>query len=247
MLSTVVLAEALLHRWLASYDGTVARFVVPSRFYIEKLVEWGLPRERFVHLPNFVDCASIATRYSAGRAFLYFGRLSPEKGVATLIDAAARAAVPLWIAGDGPQRGELERKAERVGADATFLGRLDGSRLREAIRAARVTVLPSEWYENAPLSALESLATGKPVIGAAIGGIPEIVTNGETGWLFTPRSVAALASAMRAAATAPDARIEAMGRAARIDAERRFDGPVYGRRIRGVYAELGVLRRVAFA
>lgn len=126
------------------------------------MVEWGWDDQRFVHIPNFVDATSYQPDYTAGKAFLYFGRLSPEKGLTTLIKAAARVKVAVSMAGDGPQLDELRELAQEEGADVTFLGHLSGQNLHSAVRAARATVLPSEWYENAPISMLESYALGKP-------------------------------------------------------------------------------------
>ena len=239
-LSGIVLAEALVTRLLDAYRRSVDRFVVPSRFYADKLVEWGWPRDRFVHVANFVDCAAIAPRYEPGHAFLYFGRLSPEKGLVTLVRAAARARVSLWLAGVGPQRAALEREAQIAGADVSFLGHLAGEDLYDAVRACRATVLPSEWYENGPISVLESFAAGKPVLAADIAGIPEHVEAGETGWLFASADVESLAATLRRAAEASDALLREMGRAARSAAERMFDVPIYQRRMSALYAELGV-------
>src|SRR5262245_28914725 len=87
-LSGVVFAETLLHQTLGTYRNKVDRIVVPSRFYREKLVEWGWPREKLVHIPNFVDVASFSTDWTEGDYFVFAGRLAPEKGVDTLIRAA---------------------------------------------------------------------------------------------------------------------------------------------------------------
>src|SRR5262249_8776576 len=162
-------------------SANVERFVVPSRFVIDKLVEWGWDRDRFVHIPNFVETARFEPRGTPGRSFLYFGRVSPEKGLDTLIRAGALARVPVTIVGAGAEREALERLAADVGADATFLGHQTGEALHDAIRSARAVVLPSTWYENAPLSVLEAYALHRPVIGSDIGGIPELIRDGETG------------------------------------------------------------------
>ncbi len=122
----------------------------------------------------------------------------------------------------------------------SFLGHLSGEELYGAVRACRAAVLPSEWYENGPISVLESFAAGKPVIATNIAGIPEHVEAGETGWLFASADVEALAATLRRAADAPDALLRGMGRAARSAAERLFDVPVYKRHMSALYAELGV-------
>jgi glycosyltransferase involved in cell wall biosynthesis len=88
-LSALAFAEAVLHRALGTYAKYVSRFAVPSRFYIDKLCQWGWPRSAFAYVPNFVNAENYRAQPSAGRGFIYFGRLSREKGLATLIRAAA--------------------------------------------------------------------------------------------------------------------------------------------------------------
>lgn len=238
-LSAVVMSEALLHGALQSYEKNVDRFVVPCRYYQDKLVEWGWDAKRFVHIPNFVDATGYTPDYSAGKTFLYFGRLSPEKGLITLIKAAAKAKVPVSMAGDGPQLEELRAVAQQEGADVAFLGHLSGEHLHTAVRAARATVLPSEWYENAPISMLESYALGKPAIGAAIGGIPELIPNESVGASFTSKSVDDLAVALRRFADMPDAKVQEMGRGARQLVEQEYSAARYVERIRDLYASVG--------
>jgi glycosyltransferase involved in cell wall biosynthesis len=155
-------------------------------------------------VPNGIDASEFPTSKGPGHGFLYAGRLSAEKGVGTLVEAAARARVPLEIAGDGPASEDLRRQAQRSGADIRFLGRLDREPLLERLWRARAVVLPSEWYENAPMAALEALASGVPVVGAAIGGIPEMVRDGETGLVFEPRNVEGLAACLVRLDAEPD-------------------------------------------
>jgi glycosyltransferase involved in cell wall biosynthesis len=234
------MAESVLHRMLGSYRDCVSRFIVPSRFYLEKFVEWGFPRERFAHVPNFVDAARYAAQFAPGKSFLYFGRISREKGVATLIRAAAEARVPLEIAGTGPQQQELAQLASELGADVKFLGYLTGEALHEVVRRARAVVLPSEWYENAPMSILEAYALGKPVIGATIGGIPELIREGVTGVTFTSGEAASLSAALRDIASRADAELENMGREGRDWVSSEFTAAGYRQRIADTYRALGV-------
>lgn len=239
-LSGMILLETLVHRALRCYTDHVDRLVTPSRFYLEKLVEWGWERERFVHVPNFVDCAVHRPNYTPGSAFLYFGRLGPEKGVRTLIEAAAAARVPLWIAGSGPEETMLRQHAAQLGADVTFLGYQSGDALHDCVRRARAVVLPSEWYENAPISVLESYALGKPVIGAAIGGIPELIREGQTGATFASGDAAALAAVLRDFADTPAKRLADMGHVARAWVENCFTAERYIERLMHLYSEFGI-------
>jgi glycosyltransferase involved in cell wall biosynthesis len=239
-MSLVVMLEAVVHELLGSYRRCVDRFIVPSRFYIDKLCEWGWPRPLFKHVPNFVDSRRYEPRYEPGRPFMYFGRLMRQKGPDTLIRAAAAARLPLRIAGQGPELASMQGLANDLKADVTFLGHLSGTALHDAIRGSRAVVLPSEWYENAPVSVLEAYALGKPVIGARIGGIPELVRENLTGICFESGNADSLASALHDIASRPDTEMEDMGRRARAWVEREFSPEIYRGRILAAYAELGV-------
>jgi glycosyltransferase involved in cell wall biosynthesis len=239
-LSGVVMVEAMVHRLLGSYRRDVDRFVVPSRFYIEKLTQWGMPADLFRHVPNFADVSRHEPNYTPGKSFLYFGRLSREKGVPTLIRAAARTGCSVSVAGTGQQAAELQALAKELNANVTFLGYLAGSALHEAVKNASAIVLPSEWYENAPMSVLEAYAFGKPVLGARIGGIPELIRDGETGLTFESGNVDSLADALTRFMTLPDSTISEMGRRGRRWVETEFTANLYRERILEIYRELGV-------
>jgi len=239
-LSAVIMMESATHRLLGCYSRDVDRFVVPSRFYLEKFVEWGWPRERFTHVPNFVDVNSHEPDEQVGAAFVFFGRLGPEKGLSTFVRAAAKAGVKAWIVGTGPEEEGLRRLAGEVQADVEFLGYRTGQALHEAIRRARAMVLPSEWYENAPMSVMEAYALGRPVIGARIGGIPELIREGETGVVFESGNVDDLAAAMARMAHMPDSDVLAMGMAGRTWMERDFTAERYRERLLALYSDLGV-------
>jgi glycosyltransferase involved in cell wall biosynthesis len=237
-LSALVMLESYLHRLLGSYLGNVDKFLVPSRFYLSKLRDWGFPEDRFEYVPNFVATESFTPNFEPGARFVFFGRLSPEKGVATLIRAAASAGVGLDVIGAGPAEEELRGLA--AGRDVRFLGFLTGTKLNAAVAAARAVVAPSEWYENAPLAVLEAAALGKPLIVSRIGGLPELVVEGESGWSFESRSVTELAAALRRVADLPDGEVAAAGMAARRRMQDEFSPQRYLERIRAVYGRLGV-------
>lgn len=241
-LSGLVMVETAVHRALRLYRDHIDRLVVPSRFYEEKLVEWGWPRDGLVHIPNFVDQAITDNPVSIteGDYFLFAGRLAPEKGVATLIRAAARAKIKLQIAGTGPDEAQLRSLAAAEGADVTFLGYLSGQQLHGAIAAARALVLPSEWYENAPVSILEAYALGRPVVGAAIGGIPELIRPGETGLTARSGDAEDLARALSAIdGLSPEQRRD-LGAQGRAWVESSFSQAAFLDRTRALYRDLGV-------
>ena len=239
-LSFIVMLEAATHLLLGSYRRHVDRFIVPSRFYLEKLCEWGLPRASLRHVPNFVDASRYEPDFRPGRHYVYFGRVAAPKGLATLIQAVAASGSSLTVAGTGPELPALRALAERLGARVEFAGHLAGDTLHAAVRSARAVVLPSEWYENAPISILEAYALGKPVIGARIGGIPELIREHQTGRTFDSGSVASLSAALDELSGLPDSRVEQMGQAGRDWVDRDFTLAGYRERILATYRDIGV-------
>jgi glycosyltransferase involved in cell wall biosynthesis len=239
-MSTLVWLESTIHRALNLYLGTVARFVVPSRFFLGKFAQWGVDTSSFVHIPNFVDVEKFEPAQEWSDAFVYFGRLSPEKGIATLIKAAAQARVPLRIVGTGPEEANLRQLAAQLGVDAQFTGYLAGAPLRAAIASARAVVIPSEWYENAPLSVMEASALERPLIGANIGGIPELIREGETGFVFASGNVESLAHTLGEAARLPVSALRRLGTAGREWMRAEFGPSAYRRRMVELYGEVGV-------
>lgn len=240
-LSGLVLVETVLHRALGLYRDKVDRLVVPSLFYIDKLAEWGWPREMMVHIPNFVNVEDYADGRDEGDYFVFAGRLAPEKGIATLIRAAALSGERLVLAGTGPEEENLRALAAGTGADVAFAGYLSGEALHGLIGSSKALVLPSEWYENAPISVLEAYALGRPVIGARIGGIPEMIREGETGMLSTPGDAKSLADALAGMAARGAAGRAAMGRAGRQWIATEFSAAAYRERTLALYAALGAV------
>jgi glycosyltransferase involved in cell wall biosynthesis len=240
VLSGIVMLEAMVNRALGSYRRGVDRYVVPSRFYIDKLREWDVANDSFVHVPNFVDAHRYEPRFEPGEAFVYFGRLSPEKGVATLVRAVGMAGCRLTIIGAGRAQPALEELARECNAQVEFAGYMTGKLLHRAVAAARAVVLPSEWYENAPMTILEAYALGKPVLGARIGGVPELIRENRTGATFASRDAGELAALLHQWSQWPDDRIAAMGLAGRRWVEQEFNADKYRERIEEVYRGLGV-------
>ena len=235
VVSGLVLMETLVHRSLGLYRYTLDRLIAPSRFYRDKLIAWGWDANRIAHIPNCIDASAYAPAADEGCYFVYAGRLAPEKGLATLLRAAALARQKLVLAGSGPEEERLRRLAENFGADVVFAGHLDKPALQRLIGEALALVLPSEWYENAPISLLEAYALGRPVIGARIGGIPELIAEGETGLLVESGNAAVLAAAMAAlAALSPSARIR-MGAHGRDWVGREFSPERYRERTLTLY------------
>lgn len=238
--SIVVAVESGLHRSLQTWQRNLSVVVCPSRFFVDKFVEWGWDAARFVHIPNGVDATQFAPQFAPGDYALYFGRLVSEKGLATLIRAAHQAGMTLKLAGSGPDEKALRSLAAELGAAVEFLGYRSGGALHELVRGARCVVLPSEIYENAPMSVLESMALGKPVVGARIGGIAELIEHDQTGWLFDSGSVAQLAERLSQLRSCDDTRLAAVGAAARDHVLQQFSLERYSQAMLALYGRLGV-------
>lgn len=156
------------------------RFICPSRFMAAKMAQGGFDSKSLHTLCNFI-APEMAARYRgmkpSGRDsdyYCYVGRLSKEKGVATLLKAASGLPYRLKIAGDGPMSEELRRQYAVCG-NIEFLGHLESDAVSRLLAGSRFSIIPSEWYENNPLGVIESFCAGTPVVGAAIGGIPELI------------------------------------------------------------------------
>lgn len=226
-MSGLVLLETLIYRSFGLYRNTIDRLVTPSRFYRDKLVEWGWDPNRIAHIPNCIDANQFTPSSDESNYFVYAGRLAPEKGLATLVRAAALSQQRLVLAGTGPEEAALRRLAQEVGADVSFTGYLKKPELQKLIGEALALVLPSEWYENAPVSVLEAYALGRPVIGTRIGGIPELVLDGETGILVEPGNVKMLAGALAGIANLPQAARSELGARGRDWVRRAFSPDGY--------------------
>ena len=190
--------EAYFNQATKKYD-VIDKIITPSQFYRRKFLQFGVRPDRVVHLPNFLDLKQpkIAPN-QRGDYYLYFGRLSKEKGILTLIHSAIQTGIRLLIVGTGPLKQELEQiLAKKTTHRIELLGFRSGQELFHLVGNAKAVVLPSEWYENGPYSAIESLMLGRPIIGSDIGGIPELIREGENGFLFHHGSKESLAGAIR--------------------------------------------------
>lgn len=220
----------VLHRALGTYRHKVARYIALNEFCREKFIEGGLPADRVVVKPNFVDMEAPQSGPRSG--VLFVGRLSVEKGVATL--AEAMRLLPnagLRVAGDGPQTGLLDGVA-----GVSHLGSLPGEAVRAEMSSALALVVPSIWYENFPRTIVEAFASGLPVVASRIGALAEIVTEGKTGLLFEPGNAHDLAKKLAWVLTHPD-EMALMGCNARAQYEAEFSAGVNYERLMKIYAE----------
>lgn len=160
-------------------------FICPSGFMAEKMAQGGFKKEKLKVLCNFIDTKKCRKdNYDKEDYYCYVGRLSHEKGVTTLIEAAARLPYRLKVIGGGPLLEQLKIKNEQLKGNVEFLGFRQWDDIKNIVGKARFTVIPSEWYENNPLSVIEAQCLGTPVLGARIGGIPELIDEGRNGMTF---------------------------------------------------------------
>ncbi len=219
-------------------------YISPSEFLAERFFDAGFNREKFAIVPNFGPVPTEfppKTRFPRGTRdsyVLFAGRLSPEKGVATLVEAWKRVPrnATLRVAGTGPIEDRLRKIASGAG-NIEFLGFLDPADLARIRRNARFLVIPSEWWENAPLTILEAFSDAVPILGSNIGGIPEMVRPGETGELFEPGNVDDLAEKAKYLWDNPDYCVE-LGRKARRVAANEYSPDAHIGRIEKIYREL---------
>lgn len=163
-------------------------FVCPSLFMAEKMAQGGFARKKLVPLCNFIDIEKCkrSDDYQKGDYYCYVGRLSHEKGVKTLIEAANQLSYRLVVIGGGPLMDELKAVAHD---NIEFVGFKQWDDIKQLVGGARFSVIPSEWYENNPLSVIEAECLGTPVLGSRIGGIPELIEEGKDGMTFTSKDV----------------------------------------------------------
>ncbi|HXW70694.1 MAG TPA: glycosyltransferase family 4 protein [Methylocella sp.] len=231
--SFVLWLEARFQTWKRSYEQ-VAQFIAPSRFMFDS-ARLRFPDSQITYIANGIDASKIIPAESDSGYVIYFGRLSAEKGVKTLLraHAASGQAWPLVIAGTGPLSQELITNFP----DAKFLGHIQGADLQHAIAAASIVVVPSEWYENSPLSVLEAMAYGKPIIASRIGGIPELVVDGVTGVLFEPGDIKVLQREIIALIGDQEKRGR-LGKAARTRVETNFSLKRHNKELLSLYVRL---------
>lgn len=228
--SAVLAGMLTLHRALGTYRDKVTRYIALNEFCRRKFIEAGLPPERLCVKPNFVDFAPPRAQYRAG--LLFAGRLSEEKGVATLADSLTYARnISLRVAGDGPEAARLA-----LVPGVTRLGLLSQNSVRTEMARAMALVVPSLWYENFPRSIVEAFACGLPVIASRIGALAEIVTDNETGLLFEPGDPRDLAQKMTWALANPT-RMAEMGYNARLRYELEFSAQVNYSRLLEIYVD----------
>lgn len=243
--------EMFLHHKILDIYDSVNVFISPSQFLRNKLLEMGFEKET-IYLPNYIDIEKFRGfdgdvkegKIENKNSIVYFGRLSPEKGLLTLLEAVkilrakGKDSIEVKIIGDGPIKNSLESMVRREGLNNIhFLGYKIGEELISEIKKSLFAILPSTCCENNPLSVIEAFVLGKPVIGSRIGGIPELVRNDVTGLTFEVGNAEDLCLKIEYLISHPD-EIIAMGNNAKMFVEQELNANRYYERLMEIYQQV---------
>lgn len=243
-LETLGVATMLsVHRVLRTWATKVDAYIALTRFSRDLLVRGGLPVERIYVKPNFLSEDPGVGNHEGGY-FLFVGRLSPEKGVSTLLEAwelLGDQAPPLQIAGTGPLAPEVEAAAARL-RSITFLGQRSRDEVYALMRNAAALVLPSVCFEGFPMTLVEGFATGTPILASDLGNLSSLVVDGETGLLFAPGEPRRLADRVLWLANHPG-EARQMARRARAEYEQLYSAKANFTQLMAIYEK--VTRRQA--
>ena len=219
-----------VHRWRKTWQNDVDRFIALTEFGRRIFVGAGFPNDRIDVKPNFLEDPGPPPD-TPRSGVLFVGRLSPEKGVANLIEASSLYNFPLRIAGEGP---EMSRLRSRAGTNVTFLGSMSRKAVLDEMMRAAVVAVPSLWYEGFPLVVVEAFACATPVVGSRIGALAEIIEEGKSGLLASAGSSIELGKLLMQMLGDPD-RSRQFGRSARQAYLRRYTPAINLKMIEAIY------------
>jgi glycosyltransferase involved in cell wall biosynthesis len=229
---SAVLAGLLsAHRTAGTYQNKVTRYIALSAFSRARFIAGGLPAQKITIKPNFVE-SDMRPSWSNRQGGLFVGRLSPEKGIALLLEAVRIGGfTKIDIIGAGPSAAAV---AERFGEH--YLGFLPATEITQRMRSAAYLLLPSMAHEQMPMTMLEAFSCGLPVIASRVGALADLVEDGKTGLLVNPGDAADLAAKIAWAEAHPN-QMQAMGRAARADYEAKYTAPINYKMLVDIYED----------
>lgn len=241
--SILVAAECKYRDWFFNHQKKISGFIMVSKFIGQKHLEYyPYIKDKCYHIYNSVDTKAYSKflsydKYQQERYYLYFGRLSYEKGIMSLIDFfKEKPGLKLKIIGTGPLLTMIQQiVCEQSLSNIEILGYQSGDNLYNYVAKAYFTIVPSEWYENNPLTIIESLALGTPVIGNKIGGIPEIIKDSETGYIYDYNTIGDFSCCMEKANSLMKSDYEEMINSCIKEAFDKFNNDNYGERLISVY------------
>ena len=228
--SLAVASMVDIHRRRGTWSRKVDRFIALTAFAKSKFVAGGFPADRIIVKPNFAEDRPV-NGSAARTGGLFVGRLSPEKGIETMLRAWGGVDVPLRVVGDGPLRRKVDHAA-RPGL--VPLGWRSAAEVADEMARSSFLLLPSVWPENFPMVIAEAFCQGLPVIASRIGALAEILEEGTTGLLFSPGDPVDLAAKVRWASGHPEA-MRAMGTNARKTYEKEYSPAASFRQLTTIY------------
>ena len=232
--SATVAGMLSFHRAIKTWNRMIDTYIALTEFSRNKLIEGGLPGNKISIKPNFI-ARDPGLGTGRGDFALYVGRLSPEKGIETLLSAWRNLdePIPLKIAGDGPLRNMVSEAAETIPA-VEYLGRVDNNQVLHLMQEAMLLVFPSEWYENFPVTIIEAFAAGLPVIASNLGNTATLIQDRQTGLHFKPGDAGSLALQVAWLAQNSDAR-KRMRLAVRKTYEQEYTAQSNYQQLRAIY------------
>ena len=239
--SSIAALECFVRDRFISYEEHIDRFIMVSQFIMDKHIQYKPSmKSKSTQIYNFLDLSNYSPNTSHQNYYVYFGRLSREKGILTLLNAWRNFPdLQLKIVGGG----ELEKDVikfidEHNMSNVELMGYLSGDTLFDVVKKSKFVFVPSEWYENNPMNVIESFALGKPVIGARIGGIPELIKEGFNGYLFESGNLDDLTNTIKRAESVSDDEYLRFANNARKFAEEHFNETKYYLELLKIYEEL---------
>lgn len=225
-----------IHRRLKTFQNKIDIFIALSRFTKNKLAEGGFAKEKIEIKENFLSQAKIEFDYDKENCAVFIGRLSDEKGLITLLKAFQKVnKIKLKLVGKGNLEKELKERATKNNISCVeFLGFIAGDERLGLLRKARFSIVPSQYYENSPMSILESFSVGTPVIASRIGGLPELIEEGKNGLLFEPGNLDDLVKKLGFLCENPDKALE-MGKYAHKCVEEKYTPQRHYNRLMEIY------------
>ncbi len=240
--SIVACVEKYLYKMHGSYN-LVNAYVTPSEFHKNEIIKSGITNMPIYHITNFLPYGTEYRVCESKRYFLYLGSLTENKGVMTLVKGFHKSGIQdyqLILAGTGPEEEALKAyiAENKLDDNVKLLGFVTGDALTNLTKEAYAVIMASECYENCPYGLMEPMAYGKPVIGAKIGGIPELAIDGITGWTFASGNSDDLALAMQKAVSLTDEEYASLAESTCRFAKERFSVDHYVKWLMGLYFEL---------
>lgn len=235
-------ALSAIESYISLWNGAqhlIDHFITVSEFQKRQMVAMGIDENRLSTVHNFLDLSKYSQSPIIGDYVLYFGRLEKEKGLEVLLDAFEHLSseVKLIIIGEGSYKDEMLQRIERINAGKSRIsygGFLYGEALKEIISSSKFVVVPSIWFETFGLTVIEAMAYGKPVIGSDIGGISEIINDGEDGFLVEANNSNALVTAIEKLFVSKEMVCE-FGANARRNVEKRFTPAIHYENLMSIY------------